>query len=178
MEQWISEKELFRSCEILFGTDLDISREFLDYLQTGTKMVESDNRGSDASVRQQPPAAPSRQHFFHAKKIKPITLPTELHRTAVTANTEDLYRGPLPRRPLLFGHFLYYSGLTNWRTIARILTWQRAERPRLGELGRRFGMCRQEDVDTILLEKNLIGQPELQELLDRFEHHNAILQAV
>lgn len=36
----------------------------------------------------------------------------------------------------------------------------------------------QKKFGTILLEKNLIGQPELQELLDRFEHHNATLQAV
>lgn len=271
MEQGISEQELFRSCEILFGTDLDISREFLDYLQAGgiksayrkralethpDRLIgfglpldrqgverfhavreayenllcflqdkETGRRKCAATVRQHP-APPrhsaknsDRQHFFHAKKIKPITLPGELHRTTVSPNTERFYQGPLPRRHLLFGHFLYYSGLTNWRTIARVLTWQRTERPRLGELGRRFGMCGQEDVNTILrtkrsfghfgetarmlgiltehqvrvlmfhqqrlqkkfgtilLEKKLIGQPELQELLNRFERHNATLRA-
>lgn len=64
--------------------------------------------------------------------------------------TENLYCGPLPQRRLLFGHFLYYSGLANWRTITRILTWQRTERPRLGELGCRLGMLRQADVSCIL----------------------------
>jgi hypothetical protein len=115
---------------------------------------------------------------------------------------------------LLFGHFLYYSGLANWRTITRILTWQRTERPRIGELGRRFGMLQPEDVSlilrnripfqpfgqtamslgmlselqirvlifhqqrlqkkfgTILLEKQLITQQELQQLLVEFSQHN------
>ncbi len=67
--------------------------------------------------------------------------------------TENLYCGPLPHRRLLFGHFLYYSGLANWQTITRVLTWQRTERPRLGELGCRLGMLRQADVSSILQEK-------------------------
>ncbi|MDP2753082.1 MAG: DnaJ domain-containing protein, partial [Nitrospirota bacterium] len=33
METVAAEKELFRSCEIIFGPELTISREFLDYLQ-------------------------------------------------------------------------------------------------------------------------------------------------
>jgi hypothetical protein len=64
--------------------------------------------------------------------------------------TEHLYCGPLPHRRLLFGHFLYYSGLANWRTITRILTWQRSERPRIGELGRRYGMLQPGDISLIL----------------------------
>ncbi|MFH1019868.1 MAG: DnaJ domain-containing protein, partial [Pseudomonadota bacterium] len=33
MESVAAEKELFRSCEVIFGPELAISREFLDYLQ-------------------------------------------------------------------------------------------------------------------------------------------------
>jgi len=69
------------------------------------------------------------------------------------SSTESLYCGPLPNRRLLFGHFLYYSGLANWRTITRILAWQRIERPRLGELGYRFGMLNLEDITLILQNK-------------------------
>lgn len=285
MEQ-ISETKLFRSCEILFGSDLNVSWQFLDYLQAGgiksayrrramethpdrltdldqasrgqgaehfhsvkeaydtllsflqTKdspvtSVASHTKSAAATGRQKAPVAPSREHaghshaategsrprkFHHRTTIKPITLPETHRRTTVYANTESFYQGGLPQRHLLFGHFLYYSGLANWRTISRILTWQRTERPRLGELGTRFGMCRQEDIDTILrarsprrqfgetarllgiltehqvrvlmfhqqrmqkkfgtilVEKNLISEQELQELLDRFEHHNTTLQ--
>lgn len=284
MEQRISETKLFWSCEILFGSDLNVSRQFLDYLQAGgiksayrkramethpDRLIGLDlplrKKGIDrfhevreayetllsflttketgptfqrkcaaAKVRPRPPAPPSRQDhafshsaesgtrqqsFYRYSKIRPIILPDESRRGHVYENTESLYRGQLPRRHLLFGHFLYYSGLANWRTIARILTWQRTERPRLGELARRFGMCRQEEISSILnarkpcrhfgetaqmlgiltehqvrvllfqqqrmqkkfgailVEKNLISKPELQELLDRFADHNVTVQA-
>ncbi|PIP42756.1 MAG: hypothetical protein COX17_10860 [Deltaproteobacteria bacterium CG23_combo_of_CG06-09_8_20_14_all_60_8] len=41
-------------------------------------------------------------------------------------NFEALYQGPMPRRPLLFGHYLYYSGAITWRTIVSALIWQRS----------------------------------------------------
>lgn len=275
----ISEHLLFRSCEVLFGTELNVSRQFLDYLQiSGIKSayrkralethpdrlvglhppqgaeqfhavreayetllffletkklrrqtIYAFTEERQAAAGRPKPAAPLKRHFHATRNdsgqfcrkriIKPIILPDDTHKATVYANTESFYQGPLPRRHLLFGHFLYYSGLANWRTITRILTWQRTERPRLGELARRFGMCRQEDIaailrarkpfrhfgetaqmlgllseqqvrvlifhqqrmqkkfGAILLEKNLIVESDLQELLDRFECHNAALQA-
>ena len=277
MESLSAQHRLFRSCEILFGSELTISGEFLDYLQLGglktayrkralethpdrqiVKVARS--RGWDSFHRVQeayenlldflnsrekaggrayscPPEAPAfapergspasprdtgrtsghspRQRPFARRTIKPIILPHEAGRGALYTNTDSLYRGPLPQRPLLFGHFLYYSGLSNWRTIARILIWQRIERPRLGELGRRNGIFSQEDIarilrskvppqpfgqtarllgmvtdfqlqalvsqqrrlqkkfGTILVEKNLVNNNELRELLFQFKHHNA-----
>jgi hypothetical protein len=130
------------------------------------------------------------------------------------SSTENLYHGALPHRRLLFGHFLYYSGLANWRTITRILIWQKTGRPRLGELGLRLGMLSAEDITcilrnkapmqlfgqtahrlgilseyqlrvlmfhqqrqqkkfgAILLEKQLVSEQELQELLFAFTQHN------
>lgn len=263
-------RELFRSCEILFGSELHICREFLDYLEvSGVKsafrkraMETHPDRqiGKDLPIRLENtalfytvreayenlleflqekerskrspqvsrPAAPFRrtpkpwQANHNQQKpapppyppIKPIILTDEISRSTRFANTESYYQGAMPHRQLLFGHFLYYSGLANWRTIARILTWQRTERPRLGELGLRFGIFAQEDILTImhykkpfspfgqtaqmlgllseqqlkvlifqqqrlqkkfgaiLLEKNLLKDYELQELLYQFECHN------
>lgn len=270
----ISEKQLFRSCEILFGPQLDVSRQFLDYLQMGgvksayrqramethpdrligldplslrqgierfhavqeayellrsfvkTKTTgpetaqHAPDGGTPAATRPwpEPRDRASRHASFGRCRVDPIVIPEDGARGVLFDNTERYYQGPLPRRPLLFGHFLYYSGLANWRTIARILTWQRIERPRLGELGRRFGMCRQEDVTAILqakkpfshfgetarmlgilsarqvnvlmfhqqrmqkkfgailVERKLINETELQELLVSFERHNAALR--
>lgn len=271
--------ELFRSCEILFGSELHVSREFLDYLQvSGVKSAfrkralethPDHHAGKDPLVQQEttalfssvrdayenllgflreketihlPPEAPrttattatapsgrkpTARHTAHAQQrrnptprqpIKPIITSDEHYRDAGLSNTERYYEGALPDRQLLFGHFLYYSGLANWRTIARILTWQRTERPRIGELGRRFGIFDQEDISTImhykkpfypfgqtarmlgllseqqlrvlifqqkrlqkkfgtiLLEKNLLKDYELQELLHQFESHNDNIQ--
>ena len=215
MESPTAQHRLFRSCEILFGSELTISGEFLNYLQLGglktayrkramethpdrqiVKAAVQGRRDSFYRVQEAyedlldflktrekaggrafscPPEAaafdqsqgspaPSgekrrgfcsgpRQQPFAGQTIKPIILPDEAGRGAVYANTESLYRGPLPRRSLLFGHFLYYSGLSNWRTIARILIWQRIERPRLGELGRSFGYFSLEDIASILRRK-------------------------
>ncbi|MHB1014448.1 MAG: molecular chaperone DnaJ, partial [Desulfurivibrionaceae bacterium] len=76
------------------------------------------------------------------------------------------------------GHFLYYSGLINWRTIIQALIWQRTERPRLGEIGQRFGLLNEADVVHILrnrpilqpfgqtaMDLGLLSQPQLQMLV-------------
>ena len=246
-------RELFRSCEILFGSELHISGEFLDYLEvSGVKTAfrkralethpdrhfdkdprrQRENTALFSSVRdayenllgflrekealQQPPGGQSRQRPGPppGRPIKPIIPAGESYRDGGFSSTERYYVGAIPERRLLFGHFLYYSGLANWRTIARVLTWQRTERPRIGELGRRFGMFDQEDIrtimhfrkpfspfgqtarmlgllseqqlrvlifqqnrlqkkfGTILLEKNLLNDYELRELLYQFECHN------
>jgi hypothetical protein len=94
---------------------------------------------------------PSREN--HVRKIRPIVIPDGTSRNTASSNIESFYQGAMPPRILLFGHFLYYSGLTNWRTISRVLIWQRIERPRLGELGYRFGMLCHDDIATILQRK-------------------------
>ncbi len=275
-----SQSELYRSCEILFGSELHISGEFLDYLQiSGVKSafrkralethpdrhwgkdhrVQRENTALFSSVRdayenllvflreketiQLTPEAPrtrattstaangrkptaqrtahthQRQGPSPRRPIKPIIPEGEDYRDTGFSSTEMYYEGSLPDRQLLFGHFLYYSGLANWRTIARILTWQRTERPRIGELGRRFGIFDQEDISTImhykkpfyhfgqtaqmlgllseqqlrvlifqqkrlqkkfgtiLLEKNLLRDYELEQLLYQFECHNDNIHA-
>ncbi len=64
------------------------------------------------------------------------------------------YTGGLPRRRLLLGHYLYYSGLIDWRTIIRALVWQRNNRPRLGEIGRQLGWLKQADIKRIMAARN------------------------
>lgn len=63
---------------------------------------------------------------------------------------EELYRGPLPDRRLLLGHFLYYSGVASWRTIVQALIWQRCGRPKIGEISRRFGILDEEAIALVL----------------------------
>jgi len=277
MDFIVEEQQLFRSCEILFGSHLKISWEFLEYLQVsglkGAYRKRAMETHPDALIRSNLQSATGSNDTFHKVqkayeqlscylKIKenrplqtrfhqptneapsppssarqkngtewspgksfhqnpssqptagPRTFPHRTRWAPEYSPTENLYCGPLPNRRLLFGHFLYYSGLANWRTITRILTWQRTERPRLGELGCRLGMLHQAEVSsilqrkvpfqpfgqtaknfgilndyqikvllfhqqrlqkkfgTILLEKNLVSQKELQELLYEFEQHN------
>jgi hypothetical protein len=253
-----SHSELYHACRILFGTELQCSPEFLDYLQiSGVKSAFrrramethpdrlSANRHTttahDGSSFQLVRAAyenllgflRDKESYYarssgeydrfrpassrdggHSRPIRPIVLPEEVRSRTGFPTTEHYYVGDLPERVLLFGHFLYYSGLANWRTVARVLTWQRAERPRLGELGLRHGLLDHRDIamilrrrrpplpfgqtarnlglldeeqlqlllvrqlrlhkkfGTILLEKKLLKDYELQELLQRFRGHN------
>jgi hypothetical protein len=60
----------------------------------------------------------------------------------------------MPSRPLLFGHYLYYSGAITWRTIVAALIWQRKQRPRLGELGYRLGWLRPHDIQSIVCDRH------------------------
>lgn len=216
MEDIIEEQQLFQSCEVLFGSQLIISREFLEYLQPSglkgayrkramethpdvlmaARALPADTVGNDHFHRVQQayeqlsfylrmkdrrplpqrgyptPAAPfapvrpdgSPWATGNKGRQGPSSRPADRPAPAAPSGrqagrrpdyspSENLYCGPMPQRRLLFGHFLYYSGLANWRTIARILTWQRSERPRLGELGQRFGMLRPSDISQILRQK-------------------------
>ena len=245
METVAAEKELFRSCEIIFGPELTISREFLDYLQhSGIKSAyrkrametHPDRAGLEnereqrqrhdlfhsvqeayenlitfldakekgfclppparhAQPRTQPsrpaPAKPQRPQQTRADQTASGPRPhakanaqtktgfrTTSSQPSMFWDTESLYQGPLPNRRLLLGHFLYYSGLINWRTIIQALIWQRTERPRLGEIGQRFGLLNAEDVVHILrnrptlqpfgqtaMDMGLLSQPQLQMLV-------------
>nr|WP_320009699.1 DnaJ domain-containing protein [uncultured Desulfobulbus sp.] len=82
--------------------------------------------------------------------IAPIILESRNRAGVAQATIDQLYQGPLPQRSLLFGHFLYYSGLTTWRTITTILVQQQRGRPRFGEMGTRLGLLIPEDVNRIL----------------------------
>lgn len=245
MEPVAAEKELFRSCEIIFGPELSISREFLDYLQlSGIKSayrkramethpdragLENDRvqrqrhdlfhsvqeayenlitfldakekgyclppparqahprtqppRPAPAKPRQPQPAHPSRttagpRPQARAGAQTQAGFQNSASRPSTFWDTESLYQGSLPNRRLLLGHFLYYSGLINWRTIIQALIWQRTERPRLGEIGQRFGLLNEADVVQILrnrptlqpfgqtaMDMGLLSQPQLQMLV-------------
>ncbi|MFA7383780.1 MAG: DnaJ domain-containing protein [Desulfurivibrionaceae bacterium] len=249
METVAAEKELFRSCEIIFGPELTISREFLDYIQlAGIKsayrkraMETHPDRAAlendlvqrqrhdlfhsvqeayenliaflDAKekgyclpfpVRQAPPrtqpASPAQAKTYQTyrpwqakRPHQGQTGPRQQPRTDTQTkadfrntssqpsffwNTESLYQGSLPNRRLLLGHFLYYSGLINWRTIIQALIWQRTERPRLGEIGLRFGLLNEAEVLHILrnrpilqpfgqtaMDLGLLSEPQIQMLI-------------
>lgn len=239
METVVAEKELFRACEIIFGPELTISREFLDYLQISgiksayrkramethpdraalenvrlrrqhhdrfhsvqeayenlVKFLDAKEKGyclpASASTPQparqpSPPRADKPQRPQQPKTNQNFSEPRRQTRAETKTDTrspfkaphfiwdtESLYQGPLPNRRLLLGHFLYYSGLINWRTISQALIWQRTKRPRLGEIGRQFGLLSEEDVARILrnrptlqpfgqtaLELGLLTRPQL-----------------
>lgn len=218
-----TEHELHRACEIIFGPELAVTREFLDYLQpagvksayrkramethpdrfaaNGSGSQSQDNdlfhavQGSYEHLLQYlkareqgfrlPYRAPVRPSAWRTTRPSATATqqnqarnPTPPHghtgfRAQATGatkpknngnpfrshssgwNTEQHYHGPLPNRRLLLGHFLYYSGIASWRMVVQALVWQRTQRPRLGELGQRFGLLHEEEIRHILRSKTL-----------------------
>ncbi len=215
MSAVVAEQELFRACQVIFGDELNVSRDFLAYLQmSGVKSayrkrakethpdrfatkgdltqrfcarkfqvvqkaykhlshyVDAREKGyripgskpktvrspRPPSAKPAPSPAPARPSFSQKKKPSPAGAsfragatnnPTSVPK-AKTLDSKALFKGDLPARPMLFGHFLYYSGLVDWQTIVRALIWQRSCRPRVGDIGVRFGWLAQNDILTIL----------------------------
>ena len=218
----LAEHELFESCRVLFGAELQVSRSFLEYLQRpgiksayrqkaltthpdilasqgdmvkqhGTDLFQAVQQAyehlttyldaRDSGFRFQPlrPIRPQQSAPGKAKPTPPPTprpqpraWPSSASATAQSCarrataftcqtgrptsawqTTEAWAASAMPTRKLLFGHYLYYAGATNWQTIIKALVWQRAGRPRLGEIGRRFGWLTDHDILTILKQRKL-----------------------
>lgn len=208
-----AEQELHSACQVLFGTDLHISRGFLDYLQlSGIKtayrkkalethpdlisnkslrteeandlfmavqqayeslssfigarkqgcIIQPDNTTPHKPHR---PANPSQEkkctkaqsdHFqAHRGKTNSKASSASTRQNMTVQRSGQLHNGPIPDRKLLFGHYLYYAGLANWRTITRALVWQRARRPRIGEIGCSYGWLTSKDILSILKSRAL-----------------------
>ncbi len=208
-----AEQELHNACQVLFGSELQISHGFLDYLQlSGIKSAyrkkafethpdrlprESIMNGAGDLFMAVQQAYESLNSFIDARKkgyilqsngsgisnLRPENKkprPTSRHRkrqarpehpfnrktkqktsfwsaqqNSTAARPGTLHKGPIPERELLFGHYLYYSGLVNWQTIIKALVWQRSRRPRIGEIGCSYGWLTSKDILHILKSRSL-----------------------
>ena len=220
-----AEHELHKACRVLFGSDIQVSNSFLEYLQlSGVKSAyrkralethpdkiitlqgspisksadlfmavqqayeslicymnarqkgysfqpsqrEMRQRSSDVHVRRPAPRpnadttarAKNQQWQSKSSYTKPHDRPKPSPSQASSSNktvhrSASMYQGPIPSRKLLFGHYLYYSGVTTWPTIIKALIWQRTKRPRIGEIGCRFGWLSNADILTILQGRSL-----------------------
>jgi hypothetical protein len=202
-----AEHELYRACQIIFGRDLTVSREFLEYIQMSgiktafrkkaleihpdrvafhgnrggrkenhafnlvqeayeilTRYVEAREKGFRFTglrpavhpLREsQPVKSQSRQKrngrkaFSSRKKAA-----GSQEDTAKTVWKERSYKTPLPRRRLLFGQYLYYTGHIAWKDLIQALIWQRRQRPRLGEIARKEGWLKTSDIGKVLRHSN------------------------
>ncbi len=208
----VAEHQLYRACEILFGSELRLSREFLEYLQpAGVKSAfrrRARETHPDTAAAGDQEAQQRCSVLFHDVKqayedllayldarekgyrlcgpgnnghsrgpawaaAEPGDGATHRHRPERNGKghawsggsarrfrragekgwqerLQRRYQGPMPQRPLLFGHFLYYAGEVSWRQVIQALVWQRQQRPRLGELGRRLGWLSEADILQVL----------------------------
>jgi len=168
----ISENEAFSACRVLFGSDLQISRDFLRYLQpagaqsafrqmakkthpdkhhNAPELVKSRQSQLFQDVNQ---AHKLLQNYLRQRDLfaaratqypsRPASQRNEPRPRPFTSN------GKIPARPLQFGQYLYYRGLISFRTLACALVWQRQQRPVLGQIAQRWGWLASADVRQIL----------------------------
>ena len=171
----VTETEVFHACRTLFGSDLQLNRDFLSYLQPAgvrsayrkkAKITHPDRFAISAT------ATRKKQHrlfqdlnqahqtvLAYLKQRK--TVPSgNFSRNYSTYNpskyrqqdpfTRKKRRGALPARPLQFGLFLYYSGIIPFHAVINAVCWQRRQRPALGDIARRWGWLSEKNIQEII----------------------------
>lgn len=177
MEPAATTSQLLRHCSVLFGDHLELSDDFLDYVQLSGIRCAYRRRVKEthpdlAAGRSGSAGEYSPEEFFAVRTSYEtlssfIAARIERHRQAAAAAPScqhwqrpaaEWHTGPeagfpelagLPRRQLRLGDLLYHLGIASWKEIIEALVWQKASRPRLGELGCRFGWLRKDDIGAI-----------------------------
>ncbi|MFC1770032.1 DnaJ domain-containing protein [Nitrospirota bacterium] len=180
------DKDLFKACHILFGSEVDVSYDFLHYIQaSGIKSAyrkkallthPDHNRESTCTE------AFVEANWAYESLSKFITLREDIprhrpiHGTRATTRrpnmrrrsqryrnnnnnpTGNYYKGRVPSRKLMIGEYLFYNGSIPWEALIKAIVWQRNQRPRLGEIARQWGWLTREQGKKIIKERNL-GEP-------------------
>ncbi len=196
--------ELFQACETIFGPEVEVSNDFLEYLQPiGIKtaswkrafethpdrakvlgsfakdlntefidvrqayeklllFVETKNERNertplfkDFKTQQeysyQSPGKSSHKNTRNHKAGQKKSSHEQRHTNKKNKNQSDhFYTGSIPKGNLMFGQFLYYSGLISWRTLIEAICWQRLQRPQIGQIAISWGLISCQDVMRIL----------------------------
>ena len=165
--------EISEACEVLFGPEVEASIEFLKYLQPSglrsayrKKALETHPDRSEA-IRKDKTAMSNR--FIEAtlayEKLMPLVggnrpfrLETGSKKTTCHKKTTERQSGfshsfsnrNIPKRKLLIGQFLYYSGLISWQTLIDAIVWQRRHRPLIGEIALDWRMLTGKEIQQVL----------------------------
>ena len=180
----LSIPEVFDACGLLFGPEVDVSLDFLKYLELSglrsayrKKALETHPDRAKALGRDE---AKMSERFREATLAYERLIPIVMNKGSVFprghSNTKgkvqstngkrqtkkdfsDLfYTKEIPKRELLLGQFLYYSGLISWNTLIRGITWQRRHRPLIGQIALEWKMISQDDIQRILMWRNFRGK--------------------
>ena len=173
----VTQQDLFKACESLFGTDIDVSVEFLRYLKPAG--VRAAYRKKAMETHPDRAAVLDGQADFMADRFKEISLAYRLlseflaapekysldeqgalyrrRRTRPAARAdaaappaEPLYTGRIPARRLLFGQYLYYAGRISLSALVKAVVWQRLQRPSVGAIAVSWGWMEGSHIMDIL----------------------------
>lgn len=173
--QHVTDAEMFRACRTLFGPELTCNRAFLAYLQPSgvrsayrkkAKSIHPDrfavacsttkrkqqrlfqdlnqaHETAQSYLKQKQPR--QSRPFAHAKPS-----PSHSQRRRQDPPPKQQKKRVLPRKPLQFGLFLYYQGAIPFQALIAAITWQRKQRPALGEIAKRWGWLDDQSIKRII----------------------------
>jgi hypothetical protein len=72
------------------------------------------------------------------------------HRSRYQGVMEHLWQGWLPKKQLLLGRFLYYSGIISMKSLIEAIVWQKSKRPMVGNIAVLWDWLDQSDVLSII----------------------------
>ena len=169
------EKNLLRACRLLFGPEVSVNRDFLFYIQLqGVKsafrkkaLISHPDRAVLSCCTENNPvnfiealSAYKQLSEFINEREKGVYAST-LKRDMVhpqrpgrkhhdTDYHKRYYSGIMPRRPLLFAEYLYYSGIITWGSLIQAIVWQRGLKSRFGEVACRLQYLSKEQIWKII----------------------------
>jgi hypothetical protein len=174
----VSKRDLFKACESLFGTDIDVSVEFLRYLKPAG--VKAAFRRKALETHPDRAIMLASQADSLENRFKEINLAYQLlkkflncpwkyqldeegvifrrkkrpvspaRKSAQDVIRETKYSGRIPQRKLLLGQYLYYSGHIALTTLIKAVVWQRLQRPSIGSIAAQRDWIDQENIYDIL----------------------------
>ena len=171
--------ELFSACNQLFGANVEVSVDFLKYLEpSGVKAAYRErvfethpDRARLLGLNERDLAEnfkkinsayeilsfaiqdKNRHILFNGGTNQPFRAPPQKAQPRKRDFQDRRHSGAIPQRPLLIGQFLFYSGIISWRTLIDSIVWQRRNRPLIGRIARSWNLLTEDEIIYILRNK-------------------------
>ena len=180
-------RDVVTACQLLFGPDVDVTRNFLEILEPAGAKAAFRRRARETHPDLHPtdPEVQQRQALLFQELTSAYTRVTrfcerrpvthsQVHLTAprtaapkkATANPRPrgaarpghYFMGEIPRRSMVIGRYLYYRRIIPYHVLIEALTWQRRQRPAVGQIAQSWGWLDAEDVAHILTTADVAGR--------------------
>ena len=174
-----SETALLNACRTLFGKEVNLSNEFLHYLQPSGAKTAFRNQAKahhpDAHASSSPHIRQQQTDRFREIRqaydllIEYLEKRPRIHATSLRNNpgqTASHWANRAPRQstqqrqppkpasipsiPLEFGMYSYYRGKVTYQQLIEALVWQRRQRPTLGAIAQKWGWLSEAKVAQVL----------------------------
>ncbi len=178
----ISTSNLIDACSVLFGSNVEVSQHFLNYLQpSGLKAAYrqrafethpdrtnvlgevEDSRNERfkevvsayeilSSVIQDKDSLCLVQEPVIQKRC---SKPSPSVKTPRRTLGERYFNGNIPKRELMIGQYLYYSSLVSWQAFIKAIVWQRKNHRLIGQIALEKDLISAFDVYNILKQRKM-----------------------